>query len=199
MKLERSSGGDGGGPLDPAHNSDPQLVELVVAQGSEAAFRALYRKYSPRMYRVALRILGSEEDAEDALQETWIRAAHRLSTFAWKSALPTWLTAIAVNVCRDLLDRRGRWTDIAIDENTAATEAVDAVFAIDIVNATAMLAPGCRTAFILHDIEGYTHEEIARMLGYTTGTSKSQVARARRTLRKILEGKQLEAGNNVSE
>jgi RNA polymerase sigma-70 factor (ECF subfamily) len=151
------------------------------------------------MYRVAWRMLGSETDAEDVLQESWLRACARLQGFEWRSLLGTWLTSIVVNVSRDLLEKRGRWMDVQLEEHLVFAEAVDAPESVDLERAIAALPSGCRAAFILHDIEGYTHQEIAKQLGYTVGTSKSQVFRARRSLRRALGQADMEETKNVQE
>src|ERR1043165_9232741 len=85
---------------------DEELVRHVVANGSEPAFRVLYGRHSPRLFRLAIRLLGSESDAEDVIQEVWFRAVPRLPDFQWRSALGTWLCAIVVNLSRDVIDRR---------------------------------------------------------------------------------------------
>ena len=138
----------------PPDADDQLLVRLVLAEGSEAAFRLLYRRHAPRVYRVMLRMLGSEADAEDALQETWIRASDRLAAFAWRSALGTWLIAIAVNVARDVLDRRGRWVDVELEEQMLFLETTATIELMDLERAIALLPAGCRAVFVLHDIEG---------------------------------------------
>jgi RNA polymerase sigma-70 factor (ECF subfamily) len=191
MRLEPSAAERDG-------RGDEELVAGILATGSEEAFRVLYRRHSPRIYHVLLRMLASDADAEDALQETWLRCSTQLGTFAWRSALSTWLTSIAVNIARNMLERRGRWaeTELVDDVLPESGEAIGEP--LDFERALAVLPPGCRAAFVLHDIEGYTHEEIAEMLGYTDGTSKSQVFRARRTLRRLLSGVQEEESRNAS-
>ena len=172
--------------------ADEVLVRLVADEGSEAAFRVLHRRYAPRLYRVALRMLATESDAEDALQEMWMRAVPRLAAFSWRSALPTWLTSILINVCRDVLDRRGRWVSVELDDEVVPTEPRGVGEPLDLERAVAALPPGCRAVFILHDVEGFTHEEIAEQMGYAVGTSKSQLFRARRALRRLLSGAAVE-------
>ena len=191
MRLEPESKED-------SEAGDRDLVHRVLEAGSEGAFRALYRRHSPRIYRVLLRMLASEADAEDVLQEMWLRASTQLHSFEWRCALATWLTAIAVNLARDVLDRRGRWTDVGLEEDLAGGERENGAEAVDLERAIALLPSGCRAAFVLHDVEGYTHEEIAEMLGYTEGTSKSQVFRARRALRRMLNGVQVEESGNAA-
>jgi RNA polymerase sigma-70 factor (ECF subfamily) len=178
---------------DPLHGlADEVLVRLVLADGSEAAFRALHRRHAPRLLRIAIRMLGAESDAEDAIQDMWMRAVPRLGTFEWRSALATWLTAILVNICREMLARGGRWATVDLDDDLLATDGAAAGEPIDLERAIAMLPPACRSAFVLHDIEGFTHDEIAGQLGWAAGTSKTQVFRARRTLRRLLGGAEVE-------
>jgi RNA polymerase sigma-70 factor (ECF subfamily) len=182
-----------------AEPTDEVLVNQVLTAGSEDAFRMLYRRHTPLLHRIVLRMVEREADAEDVLQETWMRAAERLGSFAWRSALGTWLVAIAVNIARDLLDRRGRWVDVELEEQLLSRDVVDPVGMLDLERAIAMLPPGCRAVFILHDIEGFTHEEIAAQLGYTAGASKSQLFRARRALRRLLNGsEEVEERNNAA-
>jgi RNA polymerase sigma-70 factor, ECF subfamily len=178
--------------------SDEALVRLILEGGAEDAFRTLYRRYTPRLFRVAVRMLGAEADAEDVVQEAWLRAVPRLRGFEWRSALGTWLTAITVNLARDVLDRRGRWRMMEIDDLDLGFASHDQPDAIDLERAIAALPPGCRTVFVLHDVEGFTHEEIAEQLGCSPGTSKSQVFRARRALRRVLGGAVVEGPSNGS-
>jgi RNA polymerase sigma-70 factor (ECF subfamily) len=167
-------------------------VRLIADEGSEAAFRVLHRRYAPRLFRVAIRMLDTESDAEDALQEMWMRAVPRLAAFSWRSALPTWLTSILINVCRDVLDRRGRWVSVELDEEMVPVAARGMGEPVDLERAIAALPPGCRATFLLHDVEGFTHEEIAEQMGCSVGTSKSQLFRARRALRRLLNGAEVE-------
>lgn len=184
-------------PIDRFHDvADDALVQLVLADGSELAFRALHRRHAPRAYRVAFRMLGVQADAEDAVQEMWLRAVPRLAGFTWRSALSTWLIAITVNVCRETLARRGRWNMVDMDEDVIAIEPADTRQTLDLERAIARLPAACRAAFVLHDIEGFTHEEIGEHFGYTAGTSKSQVFRARRALRRMLGGSDAEVRKN---
>lgn len=165
---------------------DRNLVEAVLREGDERAFRELYRRYTPRLHFTALRLLGhSEMDAEDAVQETWLRAVRELGGFRWESAFATWLTAIAANVARDLLRRSKR------DANRPAFPEEGWVFSpagegIDLERAISRLPEGYRAVLVLHDIEGLTHEEIGSALGIAPGTSKSQLFGARRSLRALL-------------
>jgi RNA polymerase sigma-70 factor (ECF subfamily) len=163
---------------------DRDLVARFVDGRDEDAFRLLFRRHTPRVYAVALRLMaGRASDAEDVVQEMWRRAAERLPSFLWQSALSTWLTSIAINCARERL----RVRPIV----TAPVEAIDAtvvappqtLLGLDLDRAIAALPDRCRAVFVLHDIEGCTHEEIARLLDIAAGTSKSHLFHARRLLR----------------
>jgi len=164
---------------------DRRLAERVLA-GDEAAFRGLYRRHTPRLLQLALRLLaGDEAEAEDVVQDTWIKAVERLDGFRWESELSTWLHAIAANVSREALRRRGtrREVEWPEEEEPAAAAPPEAIEPVDLEAAIAALPAGYRTVFVLHDVEGHTHEAIAAELGVTTGTTKSQLFRARRAVR----------------
>jgi len=168
--------------------SDRALAERVLSEGDEQAFRALYRRHTPRLYQFALRLLGGNElDAEDVVQETWIRATARLGDFRWESSFGTWITGIALNLCRGLFRRHDRkWIEMH-DDLELVTGPPREHERIDLEAAIAKLPPGYRTVVILHDVEGLTHEEIGRELEISANTSKSQLSRGRRMLRSLLE------------
>jgi RNA polymerase sigma-70 factor (ECF subfamily) len=166
--------------------SDRALVSVVLSDQSEEAYRHLYRRHTDRLYRLAWRMLGSEMDAEDVVQETWLRAVSQLAGFGWRSSLGTWLCGIALNVAREHLTLRGRWTDDESSDELARMDDDRDAQRLDIERAIATLPPACRAVFLLHDVEGFTHEEIAEQLGLSAGTSKTQVFRARRALRRLL-------------
>ena len=164
---------------------DRRLAERVLA-GDEAAFRGLYRRHTPRLFQLALRLLaGDEAEAEDVVQDTWIKAVERLDGFRWESELGTWLHAIALNVSREALRRRGNRREVEWPEGEepAAAAAPETIEPVDLEAAIAALPAGYRTVFVLHDVEGHTHEAIAEELGVTPGTTKSQLFRARRAVR----------------
>jgi RNA polymerase sigma-70 factor (ECF subfamily) len=140
-------------------------------------------------------MLGPAPEAEDVLQEIFITAHRKLSGFRGDSSLGTWLYRIAVNQCLDHLRSRGaRMASVteSLDrvearEPAAASPIVPtAISRIDLERAIAQLPPGCRAAFVLHDVEGRDHQEVARALGISEGTSKSQVHKARMRLRALL-------------
>ncbi|HEV8409014.1 MAG TPA: RNA polymerase sigma factor [Gemmatimonadaceae bacterium] len=152
--------------------------------GGENAFRTLYREHTPALYALALRLTGSDQhEAEDLVQETWVRATRKMSAFRGESALRTWLCGVLVNVRRERM--RSAWRTVEmLDIEPASPPADDA--AVDLERAIAALPDGARDIFVLHDVYGYMHREIAEMLGVVEGTSKSQLARARTLLRKSL-------------
>jgi RNA polymerase sigma-70 factor (ECF subfamily) len=164
--------------------TDRELVGLVSAHGDEDAFRRLYRAHTPALYATALRLSPGAAEAADAVHDAWVRAVERLGEFQWKSSLRTWLTGILVNVVRE--SRRAHWREEPYGPDDVAAEPPDLLLSIDLDAAIARLAPGYREVFVLHDMDGFTHDEIARLLGVEPGTSKSQLSRARGHLRRML-------------
>ena len=142
-------------------------------------------------------MVASAETAEDLLQEVFLTAYRKVSNFRGDSSLGTWLYRMAVNHCLDYLrgrqNKMARTTDSIDDEGMVEPAAVaplvaSAISRLDLERAIERLPDGCRTAFVLHDVEGFEHHEIATMLGISEGTSKSQVHKARLKLRAILKG-----------
>jgi RNA polymerase sigma-70 factor (ECF subfamily) len=167
--------------------TDQVLAERIVGAGDESAFRELYRRHTPRLYQFVLRVMGGDElEAEDVVQDTWIRVCRNLVDFRWESKFETWLTGIGLNLCRNRLRSSGRWTELC--EAALGTVAEGPRESrIDLERAISLLPPGCRTVLVLHDIEGFKHAEIAERLGVTAGTSKSQLFSARRAMRRLLD------------
>jgi RNA polymerase sigma-70 factor (ECF subfamily) len=166
-------------------------------QGDADAFEHLYRAHAGRLYSLIFRMAGSVPEAEDLLQEVFLNAHRKLGSFRGDSSLGTWLYRMAVNHCLDFLRGRqgkmaratGSLDDEDAEEPVASAPLVpSAVSRIDLERAIARLPPGCRAAFILHDVEGFEHHEVAAMLGVSTGTSKSQLHKARMKLRRLLGG-----------
>lgn len=152
--------------------------------GGEDAFRTLYRAHTPALYALALRLTGSDQsEAEDLVQETWVRATRKMSSFRGESALRTWLCGVLVNVRRERVRSSWRMVD-GLDIEPVSAPRDDSAF--DLERAIAGLPDGARDIFVLHDVYGYAHREIADMLGVVEGTSKSQLARARTLLRQAL-------------
>lgn len=169
--------------------SDQELVAAFLRRRDERRFRELYQRHAPLLYAFTLRLAGGDvSEAEDALQETWIRATERLARFEWQASLRTWLCGIALNCWRERRRARGN-LPLTFDEVEApAAPEADGAARLDLERAIADLPQGYRTIVILHDVEGYTHEEIAAMLDIDSGTSRSQLSRARQTLRSWLGG-----------
>ena len=175
--------------VDP---TDRQLAARVL-EGDEIAFRTLYRRHTPRLWPVVLRLLGGpagRAEAEDAVQETWIRAVEALDGFRWESAFSTWLTGIGLNCARELLRKRARRSETSTDgllELLEGDSPPDTERRLELEDAIAELPDGYRTVLVLHDLEGYTHPEIADRMGIAVGTSRSQLYHARRAVRQLLE------------
>jgi RNA polymerase sigma-70 factor, ECF subfamily len=166
---------------------DRELAQAVLKDGDERAFRELYRRHTPRLYLLVLRLLGySDMDAEDVVQETWVRAIRELAGFRWESALGTWLSAIGCNVARDQLRKVKRRDEKEQSPGIASWIALQPPEQVDLEQAIRRLPEGYRTVLVMHDLEGFTHEEIGTALGIAPGTSKSQLFGARRSLRAML-------------
>lgn len=171
-------------------DSDQATVERAAA-GDEAAMRALWTRHAPQLDAVVRRLVGGDPElAADVAQEVWIQIFRALPGFRGESRFGTWAHRIAVNRTLNALRRRRRWSlrETEVDEDSAAVDPdVDrSLLAASIEEAAGKLAPGARTVFLLHDVEGYTHEEIAAELGITPGGSKSQLFKARARLRVLL-------------
>ena len=156
--------------------------------GDTAAFERVYRRHAARIHSLSSRMLSPEE-ADDLTQEVFIRAWQKLSLFRGDSAFGTWLYRLAVNLVlarrQTFAARRGRLEgDVDVIPLPARCDRPD--LRMDVDAAIRTLPRGAREVFVLHDIEGYTHEEIAGMLHVTAGTSKSQLHRARMSLRQYL-------------
>ncbi len=167
------------------------LAVRRAQQGDAAAFEELYRTHAGRIHALCLRLEGDQARAEELTQDVFVRAWERLATFRGESAFGTWLHRLAVNVV--LADRRSLWRRgrrlVFTDDPAAFERPGEAVAGStgELEGAIAALPRGARTVFVLHDVEGYTHEEIARLSGIAEGTSKAQLFRARRLLREALD------------
>jgi RNA polymerase sigma factor (sigma-70 family) len=160
--------------------SDAELVLAIRRDRSDAAFSILYDRHTPRAFQTAWRILGGNaHEAEDAMQDAWIRAVATLDAWRNGEAFGAWLRGITAHVAIDLLRRERRLT-FETDIELAAAEQPEQ---IDIERAIAELPPGYRAVLVMHDVEGFTHEEIGERLGITAGTSKGQLFKARRVVR----------------
>lgn len=172
---------------DASGPGDRLLVEAFLKTRSEAAFLSLYDRHTGMLYRFASRLAGpGDHEAADLVQEAWMRALEGLPGFRWGSSLSTWLCAIVFNCWRELRRRDLRAQELTLVEGTRAAHSPPSADAIPLERALAGLPDGYREVLLLHDLEGYTHEEIARHFGIVEGTSKSQLHRARRALREAL-------------
>ncbi|MEJ7758450.1 MAG: RNA polymerase sigma factor [Gemmatimonadaceae bacterium] len=178
----------------PSSESGVALNAVRRAQGGDVgAFEEIYREHSPRVYALCLRLSGnSGMDATELMQDVFIRAWNGLGTFRGDCAFSSWLHRLAVNVMLETARGDGRRMARVVtmeepDTVGAMSAPVTPDLRMDLENAIAGLPPGARTAFVLHDIEGYKHEEIAEQLGVAVGTVKAQLHRARKLLIKALD------------
>jgi RNA polymerase sigma-70 factor (ECF subfamily) len=166
-------------------------ADVALAQSGDAqAFERLYRAQVARVHSLARRMVGAHE-ADEVTQDVFVRAWQKLHTFRGESAFGTWLHRLGVNVMlgyRGALGARRRYLDEDADVMTAGSSRPAPVeLTVDLETAMERVPNGARQIFVLHDIEGYKHEEIAEKLGITAGTSKAQLHRARMALRRHLE------------
>jgi RNA polymerase sigma-70 factor (ECF subfamily) len=169
---------------------DRRLVSLILRKGDERAFRQLYRQYTPRLLGFVTRLLaGTDSEAEDVVQETWIRACKGLHRFRWDSAFGTWLQGIGFNLVREQLRQWDRFRLVQTDDPlNAVSPDLPAEDRIDLERSIQMLPDNQRVVLVLHDIQGMKHREIAELLGIPIGTSKSHLSRSRHTLGRMLSG-----------
>ncbi|HUF31412.1 MAG TPA: sigma-70 family RNA polymerase sigma factor [Gemmatimonadaceae bacterium] len=172
-------------------DADPHNQIANAQRGDDQAFAALYRAHSGRVHGLALRLTGDPVAAQELMQDVFVRAWERLATFRGESALSSWLHRLTVNLALTTrraevrrLRRVGDEAEMPLDGGAAP---VISHGDIDLERAIAALPAGARTVFVLHEIEGYSHEEIGRATGIAIGTSKAQLFRARRLLREALE------------
>ena len=175
--------------LDVMENE--QLTVERAISGDQAAMRALWTRHAPHIDVVVRRLVGHDPDlAADIAQEVWIQIFRALPSFRGDAQFGTWAHRIAVNRTLNALRRTKRTSavEVEVDDDSASVEpeAERALLAASIEEAANKLSPGARTVFLLHDVEGYTHEEIAVELGITAGGSKSQLFKARAKLRVLL-------------
>ena len=178
----------------PSRPSGPADDVALASKGDRRAFEPLYRTHVDRVFSVCVRMVGDRAHAEDLTQDVFVRCWEKLGQFRGDSAFSTWLHRLAVNVV--LNDRqtakreKQRHDDGYEDMDAIASGDVRALpvpgLSLDLEAAIAALPNGARKVFVLHDVEGYTHEEIGTMLGVTAGGCKAQLHRARLLLRRML-------------
>lgn len=168
--------------------TETQLIQLAQ-EGDPAAIREIYRMYSPRVFAIVKRLAGDEGLAEDWAQEAWVRIFRALGSFRGDSRFTTWLHRIAVNSAlhgRRWRERRVKHETPMLDTMPMHAKPEDTMLRMRLEKAMEQLPERMRQVLVLHDIEGYTHEDIAEFLGVTAGTSKSQLFKARARMREFL-------------
>lgn len=189
--------------MSPEHKAtdkattETQLIARAQ-QGDEAAFTALFEAHKRRVYSLCLRMTGDTAEAEDLTQEAFLQLFRKISTFRGESAFSTWLHRLVVNVVLMHLRKKGLQVVSLEDTDNTQEEPVKREYGendrrllgsidrITLARAIEHLSPGYRSVFVLHDVEGYEHNEIAQILDCSVGNSKSQLHKARLKLREIL-------------
>jgi RNA polymerase sigma-70 factor, ECF subfamily len=176
--------------------ADEQLSDVALAaSGDRRAFERLYRSHVDRVFSICVRMCGSRTRGEELTQDVFVRVWEKLPLFRGESAFSTWLHRVAVNVAlndRKVQSRERARTAEPDDDDRDSGSPLGSVAAapvaerLDLEAAIALLPPGARKVFVLHDVEGFTHEEIAEEMGVTPGGTKSQLHRARMLLREAL-------------
>lgn len=165
--------------------------ELIrrARDGDGVSIRELYERHAPRVYAVVRRISGDDDLAQDYAQEAWVRAIRALPTFRGEARFSTWLHRIAVNAALQARRKDARkGSEVpALDEIAAPARGRDVLLERRLESCLANLPDGMRRVLVLHDVEGYTHEEIGEVLSINSGTSKSQLFKARAKMRDMLE------------
>lgn len=173
----------------PVNVDADRLDAARAAEGDTTAFERLYHRHIARVHTLARRMLGTEH-ADDAVQDVFVRAWQKLGLFRGEAAFGTWLHRLAINVILarrgDLGKQRARYIENEFAFERAEAPRVSNEARIDLEAALQKLPEGARQVFVLHDVEGFKHEEIAALLQVTAGTSKSQLHRARMVLREYL-------------
>jgi RNA polymerase sigma-70 factor (ECF subfamily) len=181
--------------VEDALTGAPSAYELpadvaAAASGDRRAFERIYREHCERVFSICVRMLGDRLLAEETTQDVFVRVWNKLPGFRGDSAFATWLHRVAVNVVltrrKAVGAQRDRTTDDAQAVDSAPARAVSVADKLDLESAIERLPQGARQIFVLHDVEGFTHEEIGAQLGITSGGSKAQLHRARMLLRAAL-------------
>ena len=176
-------------------NAPDFALAQIAARGNIAAFELLYERYHRRTYSLCLRMTSSQTEAEDLTQEVFIQLFRKIGSFRGDSAFSTWLHRLTVNQVlmhfrrRSVKNEKTSESGEMPEQTVSGTENPRKMPVLDRIalkNAVAQLPPGYRNVFVLHDVEGYEHEEVARLLRISVGTSKSQLHKARLKLRGLL-------------
>jgi len=185
-------------PLADASTSSDLILTQSAAKGDMKAFEEIYNRHHRRVYSLCLRMLQNTAEAEDLTQEVFIQLYRKIGSFRGDSAFTTWLHRLTVNqVLMHFRKRTVKFektteegeTPVQIVPGTENSGKMPIVDKIALENAIAQLPTGYKNVFVLHDVEGYEHEEVAKILGCSVGTSKSQLHKARLKMRKLLQKK----------
>jgi RNA polymerase sigma-70 factor, ECF subfamily len=182
-----------------ATNLSADKAIRLFNQGDIQAFESIYRTYCEFVHRICLRMLRDPAEADDAAQDVFVCVFRKISTFRGESPFSSWLYRLTTNsVLMRFRKKKHTWISLEErgDDDCASYSEIEAVDLnlsgvldrIDLQSAIAVLPNGYKTAFVLHDIQGYDHREIAKMFGYSTGNSKSQLHKARLRLKSLLYG-----------
>ena len=186
---------DGRRSVEVVGATDHELTQ-AASRGDMVAFEEIYRRHHRRVYSLCLRMTQNQSEAEDLAQDVFVQLFRKVGSFRGESAFTTWLHRMTVNQVlmhfrkkkvRDERSSEDEETPDRIEPGTENPGAMPVVDRIALDNAIEQLPPGYRTTFVLHDIEGYEHEEVARIMGCSVGTSKSQLHKARMKLRALLK------------
>ena len=184
----------------PGELPEAEAIRLAQA-GNAAAFERLYRLHNRRVYSLCLRMVGNTAEAEDLTQEAFLQLFRKIATFRGESAFSTWLHRLAVNVVLMRLRKKSA-TESSLDEMTEPDEESGgprrdfgmadlrlsgSIDRVNLQRAVDHLPPGYKAVFVLHDVQGYEHNEIAEIMGCSVGNSKSQLHKARTRLRDLLQ------------
>jgi RNA polymerase sigma-70 factor (ECF subfamily) len=166
-----------------------KLISEFRESRNAAAFDRLYKAHNTSLYSTAVRITGDPSAAGDAVHDAWLRCIERLDGFEGRSSFRTWITGILINCIRETWrrDRHEPHSPDTISATNGVPPLPHNVDPMDLEAAIAALPAGFREVLILHDVEGFSHDEIGAMLGVVAGTSKSQLARARQRIRAFLK------------
>jgi len=170
--------------------SESDLIQGCI-EGNRRMQEELYRRFSPKMYAVCLRYAGNAEEAEDILQEGFIKIFKKLDSFRSEGSFEGWIRRIFVNTSIEHFRRKKYLQPVTEKEETSIEgkyiSVLDNLAERDILSLVQQLSPGYRTVFNMYVVEGYTHKEIADMLGISEGTSKSQLSRAKVILQELVK------------
>ncbi|MEP6778283.1 MAG: RNA polymerase sigma factor [Gemmatimonadaceae bacterium] len=177
--------------VNTVESADPWRADaLEAASGNRAAFERLYRAHTQRVYSICMRMVSDRNKAEELTQDVFVRVWQKLPTFRGDSAVSTWLHRVAVNVVLTQQKSDNATKNRAVSDDEAISiipgRAAFVGERLDLDAAIATLPRGARQIFVLHDVEGFTHEEIGEQLGISPGGSKAQLHRARMLLRQAL-------------